>query len=124
MYRKRRRIPAWRVPSFGPDAARPVENANATPVPERAAGSWRNRLQKKMVRLKRQRAPRSSDRCLAIAQIAQNIGSLQQGGGGASTSLASIALRPSPHVSLLKSTFWSVCFSACAHLLRLQKSSK
>src|SRR5215471_7157041 len=47
----------------------------------------------------------------------------QHGGGGASTSLGLIALRPSPQVNLLKSIGPSVAFSLCAQRLRLQKSS-
>jgi hypothetical protein len=46
----------------------------------------------------------------------------QHGGGGASTSLGSIALRPSGHVSSLKLIMASVAFAPCAHRLRLQKS--
>ena len=47
----------------------------------------------------------------------------QHGGGGGSTSFASIALRPSGQVSCLKSIGCSVAFSFCAQRLRLQKSS-
>src|SRR2546421_576956 len=46
----------------------------------------------------------------------------QQGAGGASASLASIARRPFGQVSLLKSTGCVVKPAPCAHLERLQKS--
>jgi len=47
----------------------------------------------------------------------------QQGGGGASTRLGSIALSASGQVNCVKSIFCSVIFSTCAQRLRLQKSS-
>ena len=65
----------------------------------------------------------AGQRLTATPRTSFLLGARQHGGGGASTSLASIALRPSGQVSCLKSIGCSVAFSFCAQRLRLQKSS-